>query len=274
MDRGTIQQNCLNFNPRAPCGARRRDLLFFGHFLGFQSTRPVWGATLVLVNNFCNREISIHAPRVGRDVLPPPRGGEEQGFQSTRPVWGATASYRAAQYWYFISIHAPRVGRDALARLSVKVNSYFNPRAPCGARLHVFSEHADYFPFQSTRPVWGATRAQGGTRGSPRHFNPRAPCGARPFSAFLSPSLGRISIHAPRVGRDQNGTPMPVGVPHFNPRAPCGARPAMASQLSAPCLFQSTRPVWGATLMSQFKSHKKSISIHAPRVGRDATYRA
>ena len=56
----------------------------------FQSTRPVWGATvgvLVIVPNA--QQISIHAPRVGRDQTVP--------NLHSPPL---------------ISIHAPRVGRD------------------------------------------------------------------------------------------------------------------------------------------------------------------
>ena len=34
-----------SFNPRAPCGARRDQLLKWLNDYTFQSTRPVWGAT-------------------------------------------------------------------------------------------------------------------------------------------------------------------------------------------------------------------------------------
>ena len=36
-------------------------------FIEFQSTRPVWGATNVYAPGVYGWEISIHAPRVGRD---------------------------------------------------------------------------------------------------------------------------------------------------------------------------------------------------------------
>ena len=56
-----------------------------------------------------------------------------------------------------------------------------------------------------------------------------------------------ISIHAPRVGSD------------------AGAIAAIVALAK----FQSTLPVWGATLMvTDCKAHGV-ISIHAPRVGRD-----
>ena len=123
----------------------------------FQSTRPVWGATDGKMFTETTRDISIHAPRVGRDVVIGGNVVNSFQFQSTRPVWGATAymrKYRAANY---ISIHAPRVGRDKR-----------QPR-----KAHQPRE------FQSTRPVWGATFVQIIGNSSGQNFNPRAPCGAR-----------------------------------------------------------------------------------------------
>ena len=168
------------FNPRAPCGARpAKGVGTFGTSL-FQSTRPVWGATVVCRSPANTPMISIHAPRVGRDLrcLPcsasqctisihAPRVGRDQfihdtsaakiRFQSTRPVWGATTSLASPMRPPKISIHAPRVGRDD--RFSINT---------LGGRV-----------FQSTRPVWGATILRRFPIHFLRHFNPRAPCGAR-----------------------------------------------------------------------------------------------
>ena len=78
--------------------------------------------------------------------------------------------------------------------------------------------------FQSTRPVWGATAS---------HLTRR--------------SSRRISIHAPRVGRDRLRAQKNLCCGHFNPRAPCGARRRARLKNRLRHLFQSTRPVWGAT---------------------------
>ena len=40
------------------------------------------------------------------------------------------------------------------------VSAYFNPRAPCGARQTRIEFASDNIKFQSTRPVWGATKAE------------------------------------------------------------------------------------------------------------------
>ena len=56
--------------------------------------------------------VSIHAPRVGRDVLLLSLYTVHLSFQSTRPVWGATNACRRLGGEKMVSIHAPRVGRD------------------------------------------------------------------------------------------------------------------------------------------------------------------
>ena len=78
--------------------------------------------------------------------------------------------------------------------------------------------------FQSTRPVKGATSA--------RACSP-APC--------------RVSIHAPREGRDFRWY-------------------ALGIRQGA---FQSTRPVKGATGRASTAAPSHRVSIHAPREGRD-----
>ena len=185
--RGATTQNvggigrCLDFNPRAPCGARPVTMYQIATKGKFQSTRPLRGATLA----------------AELEVLDIPQ------FQSTRPLRGATSG--SCTSW-------PAV-------------RYFNPRAPCGARLTRAPEgelasrisiHAPLagrdqigkwvqkasYEFQSTRPLRGATPAQRLSSSCTSNFNPRAPCGARPRPASVSL----------RASSD------------FNPRAPCGAR--------------------------------------------------
>ena len=146
---------------------------------------------------------------------------------------------------------------------------YFNPRAPCGARRGPGNNYRFHPRFQSTRPLRGATLVRPVSFFISIYFNPRAPCGARRSDTVMDPSgilfqstrplrgatrwprqslLGRsISIHAPLAGRD-----MPPGWQvqsrhNFNPRAPCGARLLRSASLSRSILFQSTRPLRGAT---------------------------
>ena len=59
-------------------------------------------------------------------------------------------------------------------------------------------------------------------------FNPRSPCGERPNSSAARSSSG-----------------------NFNPRSPCGERLLISLKLMTPIfLFQSTLPVWGATVVA------------------------
>ena len=150
-----------DFNPRSPCGER---LFIFNvlqrNIIKFQSTLPVWGAT-----------ISIYGIRPSI-----------KGFQSTLPVWGATTQTMTAAFNSFISIHAPRVGSDLLV---------ISCPPSCSA-----------------------------------YFNPRSPCGERPFSSLCA-------------GRRKND---------FNPRSPCGERQLNPNEFYELGVFQSTLPVWGATV--------------------------
>ena len=119
------------FNPRAPCGARRRETM---------AVRQI-------------TTISIHAPRAGRDVFSndkaimgfafqstrPVRGATAalmpclsiSEFQSTRPVRGATLIRPLVDADAGISIHAPRAGRDWLIAYlgGVGIISIHAPRA-------------------------------------------------------------------------------------------------------------------------------------------------
>ena len=124
--------------------------------------------------------------------------------------------------------------------------------------------------FQSTRPVRGATlRPKSSCLGPlisihapragrdqcrrrcpffPRHFNPRAPCGARRVAECkYQCSYSNFNPRAPCGARPRNIACRIRLLGHFNPRAPCGARLRVPIIRSEQYLFQSTRPVRGAT---------------------------
>ena len=172
-------------------------------------------------------------------------------FQSTRPLRGATRP----------------------ARLCRVCPSYFNPRAPCGARPARRGKRCLLALFQSTRPLRGAT-----------------------LCLASSATSQKISIHAPLAGRDYRIHAFLSSIYNFNPRAPCGARPlptghpifntrfqstrplrgATAARRALGTVrkkFQSTRPLRGATRRAGMAGRKSTISIHAPLAGRDADQR-
>ena len=122
-----------NFNPRPPCGGRRRLLCHLPTKYLFQSTSPVWRTTdnsviAALIDEFQSTspvwrttsfpgkskpklQISIHVPRVEDDS----------------PVLVTSVVFE-------ISIHVPRVEDDPAQRLTDTRESNFNPRPPCGGR--------------------------------------------------------------------------------------------------------------------------------------------
>ena len=212
-------------------------------------------------------EVSIHAPRAGRDMsvnvnvrgkrvsIHAPRAGRDSP--------GAICADRES-----VSIHAPRAGRDADRHAILHPDAGFNPRAPRGARPVEFCYLTFSSQFQSTRPARGATSS---------------PC--------LTTIACKVSIHAPRAGRDsppfgiankrrcfnpraprgaRRDRPRPGGTAEcFNPRAPRGARPALILVQPIQGLFQSTRPARGATASGLAGELGGLVSIHAPRAGRD-----
>ena len=125
-----------DFNPRAPCGARRT--------AGDRMVRH-W-------------DFNPRAPCGARPYIPG-RLGRGPEFQSTRPMRGATTCHSEVILDIDISIHAPHAGRDGPGSWPCPSPDYFNPRAPCGARLVPGGYCAEHQPFQSTRPMRGATDA-------------------------------------------------------------------------------------------------------------------
>ena len=169
----------------------------------FQSTRPVWGATAWYLTKTDEDEISIHAPRVGRDI---PRLADHDALR--------------------ISIHAPRVGRDAGIHFEAgNLVTFQSTRPVWGATALIVTIVLLVATFQSTRPVWGATISCKRFLRSQESFQSTRPVwGATVVDGALQSGLD-ISIHAPRVGRDAYLGEYQQGQRDFNPRAPCGARP-------------------------------------------------
>ena len=132
--------------------------MLYANLEGFQSTRPLRGATLPASPRTDPGAFQSTRPLRGATRLPgrvhpapahfnprAPCGARPRImfvrlwrmiFQSTRPLRGATTFAVSEIMWsYDISIHAPLAGRDAFTRASVDA----------------------YALFQSTRPLRGAT---------------------------------------------------------------------------------------------------------------------
>ena len=188
-------------------------------------------------------------------------------FQSTRPAWGATWNGHIKTPIPLVSIHAPRVGRDRSRRRSDSGASV-SIHAPRVGRDGDGIQRFDCIPRFNPRAPRGARRGTASSSNSTTGFNPRAPRGAR--QAGRRPGrAARVSIHAPRVGRDRASMRGWFRCHSFNPRAPRGARPRSSAWAAGSLRFQSTRPAWGATAAVSARSAGAGVSIHAPRGGRD-----
>ena len=168
------------FNPRSPCGERHLAAAFDVSIIKFQSTLPVWGATLLF--RFLHHSTA---------------------FQSTLPVWGATSATSCTSIYDQFQSTLPVWGATVLSHDFQTTGLNFNPRSPCGERRILSHNRIADKLFQSTLPVWGATVALstsglvqsfqstlpvwGATLGGTfvqgkraQYFNPRSPCGERP----------------------------------------------------------------------------------------------
>ena len=168
------------FNPRSPCGERRKDA-------------DIGTAPCI---------ISTHAPRAGSDNDAIYRAMDTEQFQPTLPVRGATLTTLQVIIDIVISTHAPRAGSDRRSRSDKHVICLFQPTLPVrGAtpgiwvttRQQAISTHAPRAgsdgmrptgapspsAFQPTLPVRGATSIWPAASTPHSDFNPRSPCGER-----------------------------------------------------------------------------------------------
>ena len=154
---------CLNFNPRAPCGARPnvvisgkliqsisihapragrdcRYSVFCRSTFDFNPRAPCGARPIADRIRSMTDNISIHAPRAGRDTRCNDCRAYNKPFQSTRPVRGATIN--SPEFWrqkFSISIHAPRAGRD-----SKSIQNYFTHFCDKRQFLDNFTQNAAF----------------------------------------------------------------------------------------------------------------------------------
>ena len=265
-----------NFNPRAPCGARPtitgynvwyteisihaphtgRDIskgMADRLTKGFQSTRPIRGATFItkmsilgLLEFQSTRPIRGATPQLQERYQEPkdfnpraPYGARplslaimfgSRRFQSTRPIRGATE----------------------LGQRNLWVLYDFNPRAPYGARRRRATFELDGVRISIHAPHTGRDAVGWKIILWSCNFNPRAPYGARlnhPL-AFLV-MLPAFQSTRPIRGATSGNNRLKLGEQNFNPRAPYGAR----------------------QIPDQDGQQQAFISIHAPHTGRDTLAR-
>ena len=214
-----------DFNPRAPCGARRWCGVRTARTATFQPTRPLRGATQRARKATRLSQISTHAPLAGRDSRKTAKELYENRFQPTRPLRGATQGrLRARAQMHHFNPRAPCGARRPFCRKRLRFARYFNPRAPCGARRSKRGGGTRRKRgFQPTRPLRGATRSVQCLRRSDLfqptrplrgatmlhaeveaviQFQPTRPLRGATLGCTINDLYQDISTHAPLAGRD------------------------------------------------------------------------
>ena len=107
---------------------------------------------------FTDIEISIYAPRMGRNFNASAQTLFHSVFQYTRPVWGATGGDAIDYVPKGISIYAPRMGRNQLVELLLCHLSHFNIRAPYGAQQGRDTGHRHHAGISIYAPRMGRNR--------------------------------------------------------------------------------------------------------------------
>ena len=214
-----------HFNPPSPCGEGHGSTDFFDTPPGFQSTLPVWGGTGGWRCQPATSNISIHPPRVGRDLPLLSRFCSRCYFNPPSPCGEGQTWQTKGRMILNISIHPPRVGRDI---------------------IHPYNDQ-QLGPFQSTLPVWGGTLTAPTAVRKWRDFNPPSPCGEGPVPVRPDASSSQFQSTLPVWGgtgkSEDSGLPTAISI--HPPRV--GRDAFSLAALTKQHRFQSTLPVWGGT---------------------------
>ena len=247
------------------------------------------GRDIIIIIIIAGCWISIHSPRMGRDRPQPPAARPSQDFNplsphGERPV-GCQLRGRRGNF-NPLSPHGERL----LSRRERRGRDRFQSTLPAWGETGGAGRAGNSAEFQSTLPAWGETGRQGDAQRQDVDFNPLSPHGerrcspaparrARRFQSTL-PAWGEtktmgtlpihlmISIHSPRMGRDQfrRVGDLLVVISIHSPRM---GRDMDVRALKAAMTFQSTLPAWGETPDGGRVWPGRTISIHSPRMGRD-----
>ena len=166
----------------------------------FQPTRPLRGATAFLSCGYTT-------------VL----------FQPTRPLRGATKMTLESKAMELFQPTRPLRGATLPNHVLQAPFSYFNPRAPCGARRR-----------------WRRISCRS------LRISTHAPLAGRDLFATDIVPCNPISTHAPLAGRDRHRQTR-GSFRRISTHAPLAGRDSTAGYRCRPSLFQPTRPLRGAT---------------------------
>ena len=265
-DGGRRESECV-FQSTHPVWDATRRVQAFELLNGFQSTHPVWDATGCVHPKHFLGGISIHASRMGCDII---CGFYRYLFEISIHASRMGCDNMAVRLppWQAISIHASRMGCDGKAGRRYTVSMYFNPRIPYGMRLVCGVRYSMPVIFQSTHPVWDATTRNPSSNQSQNISIHASRMGCDRLCHESLPGL-QISIHASRMGCDTCALPLTASCKRFQSTHPVWDATRRAPSHAQYARFQSTHPVWDATIQADTTPVNRGISIHASRMGCD-----
>ena len=215
-----------NFNPRTPCGVRLDNgVKSYIDTQLFQSTHPLRGATIRLVNRIIRFAISIHAPLAGCDKCICRNQHLHVPFQSTHPLRGATTP-----------------------NLTTKGELlYFNPRTPCGVRREYRTDIRYLDDISIHAPLAGCDFMRS-VRLEEICISIHAPLAGCDIRVPVAPQrVQSISIHAPLAGCDSGVERIELMEAIFQSTHPLRGATISLNDLVFSLIFQSTHPLRGAT---------------------------
>ena len=159
-----------------------------------------------------------------------------------------------------------RLGKGAPA----EEGGHFNPRTPCGVRHATQALGSTVDVFQSTHPVWGATDWFDALWKIYPKFQSTHPVWGATQIRGAKYAICWISIHAPRVGCDQERHTRCRSLQSISihaPRVGCDYLRPVHQEDTLEISIHAPRV--GCDPKSRAESRRWKISIHAPRVGCD-----
>ena len=273
------------FNPRTPCGVRRKGheqrlsvawfqsthslrsatrFFFLLQFLKkFQSTHSLRSATRTRGRRVPDPEVSIHALLAECDRQGINRGGRPAGFNPRTPC-GVRRGVNRMQIVStgFQSTHSLRsatlVNRHAWIILLFQSTHSLRSATP---PLH--------FPPADERVSIHALLAECDREPVARfmsafRFNPRTPCGVRPRIDVIYIDSTFVSIHALLAECDRRRKQPAKADYGFNPRTPCGVRPGRGPNQETSGSFNPRTPCGVRLRPTLYIATQQSKSYFAP----------
>ena len=231
------------FNPRAPCGARPREIAVFAPRPTFNPRAPVGPDAMGGVFTAPHIAFNPRAP-VRPDAADLIRPGTQLSFNPRAPVGPDTAIHRQDFVHGFAFNPRAPVGPDPADLPAAAASRVFQSTGPCGARRGALYARAPAVRLSIHGPLWGPTSLATQTPTMLLPFNPRAPVG--PDAARGSWSLL---------------------TPFFQSTGPCGARRVELEVWYKYCPFQSTGPCGARPDRGRIIRDAHALSIHGPLWG-------